>query len=63
MTAVTTASPSGAFRGEATLVRTALAVAALHAVDENYLRPEAGTAAGDHLASGLVPVGVLALVL
>lgn len=62
MTAVTTASPSGAFRGEATLVRTALAVAALHVVDEN-LRPEAEMVACDHLASGLVPVGVLALVL
>jgi dienelactone hydrolase len=32
---------------------------ALHVVDDNYLQPEPGTSAGDHLASGLVPVGIL----
>jgi hypothetical protein len=40
----------------------ALGVVALHLVDDNYLQPEPGTSAGDHLASGLVPLALLALV-
>jgi pimeloyl-ACP methyl ester carboxylesterase len=32
---------------------------ALHVVDDNYLQPEPGTSAGDHLGSGLVPVAIL----
>ena len=51
-----------ALRGEVALVRLALGAVALHVVDDNYLQPEPGTSAGDHLASGLVPFGVLALV-
>ena len=34
----------------------------LHIADDNYLQPEPGTSAGDHLASGLVPLGILAAV-
>jgi hypothetical protein len=30
-------------------------------VDDNYVQPEPGTSAGDHLVSGLVPLAVLAL--
>jgi uncharacterized protein len=37
-----------------------LAVIALHVLDDNYLQPQPGTSAGDHLASGLVPVAILA---
>src|SRR5688572_1896565 len=33
---------------------------ALHVADDNFLRPNAGTAASDHLVSGLVPIVVLA---
>src|SRR5918999_496490 len=34
----------------------------LHVVDDNYLQPEPGTSAGDHLTSGLVPLAILAAV-
>ncbi len=39
----------------------AITVIALHVVDDNYLQPEAGTSAGDHVVSGLVPLAVLGL--
>src|SRR5215208_5334004 len=45
---------------ETALVRTAVAAVALHVADDNFFQPEPGTSAGDHLASGLVPVAVLA---
>jgi pimeloyl-ACP methyl ester carboxylesterase len=45
---------------ETTIVRLAMGLVALHIVDDNYLQPEPGTSAGDHLASGLVPVAILA---
>lgn len=32
---------------------------ALHLVDDSFLQPEPGTSAGDHLASGLVPLALL----
>jgi dienelactone hydrolase len=38
-----------------------LALIALHILDDNFLQPEAGTSAGDHLVSGLVPLALLAL--
>jgi uncharacterized protein len=46
---------------ESMLFRIAIAVIALHVVDDNYLQPEAGMSAGDHLVSGLVPLAVLGL--
>jgi hypothetical protein len=36
-------------------------VIALHVVDDSFLQPQPGTSAGDHLVSGLVPLGVLGL--
>lgn len=39
----------------------ATAVVGLHVVDDNFLQPAAGTHALDHLASGLVPLALLAL--
>lgn len=39
----------------------ATAVVALHVIDDNFLQPAAGTSAFDHLASGLVPLTLLAL--
>jgi hypothetical protein len=39
----------------------AVAVIALHVVDDSFLQPQPGTSAGDHLVSGLVPLAVLAL--
>jgi fermentation-respiration switch protein FrsA (DUF1100 family) len=46
---------------EALVARVALAVVALHVVDDSFLQPSPGTSAGDHLVSGLVPVGLLVL--
>jgi uncharacterized protein len=46
---------------ESTLVRIAIAVIALHVVDDNFLQPQPGTSAGDHVVSGLVPLAVLGL--
>jgi uncharacterized protein len=54
-------SPPRAGNREAALFRLAIAVIALHVVDDNYLQPESGTSAGDHLVSGLVPLAVLGL--
>ena len=46
---------------EATLFRLAIVLIAVHVVDDNYLQPEPGTSAGDHVVSGLVPLAVLGL--
>ena len=43
------------------LFRLATALIGLHIADDNFLQPEAGTSAGDHLVSGLVPLALLAL--
>jgi hypothetical protein len=43
------------------LARSALAVVALHVADDNFLQPEPGTSPGDHLAGGLLPLGLLAV--
>jgi len=50
-----------ALRTEAGLARLALGVAALHVVDDNFLQPQPGTTAVDHLAGGLVQVGLFVL--
>jgi uncharacterized protein len=47
---------------ESVLFRIGFAVIALHVVDDNFLQPQPGTSAGDHLVSGLVPLAVLGLV-
>jgi alpha/beta superfamily hydrolase len=43
------------------MFRFALAIVALHVIDDNYLQPQPGTAATDHLASGLIPLALLGL--
>jgi dienelactone hydrolase len=43
------------------LVLLALGLMAVHVIDDNFVEPRPGTAAGDHLVSGLVPLAVLAL--
>ena len=43
---------------ETTLAVTGLIVIAVHIVDDNFLQPQPGTSAGDHLVSGLVPLAV-----
>jgi uncharacterized protein len=46
---------------ESTVFRLAIVVLAIHVVDDNFLQPQPGTSAGDHLVSGLVPLAVLGL--
>jgi uncharacterized protein len=46
---------------ETTLAVAGLLVVAVHVLDDNFLQPQPGTAARDHLVSGLVPLGVLGL--
>jgi len=59
--AARTERPTGAafVRTEAGVVTLALGAIALHVLDDNYLQPQPGTSVADHLASGLVPVGIL----
>src|SRR5512133_1609712 len=51
-----------AARSETMLARLGLGAIALHVLDDNFLQPQPGTSAGDHLVSGLVPFAVLLLV-
>jgi len=49
-------------RGTAgTVFLVAVAVIAVHVVDDSFAQPEDGTSAGDHLVSGLVPLAALAI--
>ena len=41
------------------MARLAIGAVALHVVDDNFLQPNPGTSAADHLVSGLVPLGLL----
>jgi pimeloyl-ACP methyl ester carboxylesterase len=50
-----------ALRREAAIARVALAAISLHYADVAFFQPEPGTSAGDHLVSGLVPIGLLAV--
>ena len=52
---------AAALRTDTGLARLALGIGALHVVDDNFLQPETGTSAGDHLWGGLVQVGLFAL--
>ena len=58
---MTTVNPAKGVAGrEYRLFLLAVGLVGLHIVDDNFLQPEPGTSAGDHLASGLVPIAVLA---
>jgi dienelactone hydrolase len=50
---------AGGVRSEVSVARLAIGVVALHVVDDNFLQPNPGTSAGDHLAGGLVQLAVL----
>jgi dienelactone hydrolase len=52
---------AGALRTEVGLARVALGAVALHMVDDAFLQPNPGTSPADHLASGLIPTGLLVL--
>jgi uncharacterized protein len=43
------------------MFRIAIAIVALHVADDNFFQPQPGTSATDHLASGLIPLALLAL--
>jgi hypothetical protein len=47
-------------RRESGLFLLGMAAVAAHVVDDNFVQPQPGTSAGDHLASGLIPLAVLA---
>jgi uncharacterized protein len=49
-------------RTERGVVTLALGAIGLHVVDDNYLQPARGTSPLDHLASGLIPLAILAAV-
>ena len=55
------ARAAAALRTEVGLARIALGAAALHVVDDNFLQPQPGTSAGDHLAGGLVQLALFVL--
>ena len=46
-------------RGERTLFLIGAGVIALHVADDSFLQPQPGTSAGDHIVSGLVPLGAI----
>ena len=46
---------------ETILFLVAIALIALHVLDDNFLQPQPGTSPGDHLVSGLVPLPLLGL--
>src|SRR5215210_4451199 len=49
-------------RSRETLVfQVAIALIALHVLDDNFIQSQPGTAPGDHLVSGLVPLALLGL--
>jgi uncharacterized protein len=50
-----------ALRTETGLARLALGIATLHVVDDNFLQPQPGTSAADHLVGGLVQAGLFLL--
>ena len=52
---------AAAARRESALFLVGTGAIAIHVVDDNFLQPQPGTSAGDHLVSGLVPLAVLAL--
>ena len=53
------AHPLAITRREYRLFLLAIGLVAIPIVDDNYVHPAAGTSAGDHLMSGLVPLAVL----
>jgi len=50
---------AGVVQSEIGLARLAIGVVALHVVDDNFLQPNPGTSAGDHLTGGFVQLAVL----
>jgi dienelactone hydrolase len=51
---------ANALRREAAIFTLGITVIAVHVLDDNFVQPQPGTSASDHLVSGLVPLAVLA---
>ncbi len=51
----------GGGRRETLLFLLAIALIALHVLDDSFVQPQPGTSPGDHLAGGLVPLALLGL--
>jgi dienelactone hydrolase len=51
----------GGPRRETVLILIAIALIALHVIDDNFLAPQPGMSPGDHVVSGLVPLAALGL--
>jgi uncharacterized protein len=54
-------TPRGGRSRETVLYWVGLALIALHVIDDNYLQPQPGMSAGDHVVSGLVPLAVMTI--
>ena len=54
-------APEGRASGEVLLAQLGLVLIAAHVIDDNFVQPQPGTSAGDHLVSGLVPTIALLL--
>jgi dienelactone hydrolase len=50
---------AGVGQRETTLAAAGIFLIAVHLLDDNFLQPQPGTSAEDHLVSGLIPLGVL----
>jgi dienelactone hydrolase len=55
------ARAAAALRTETGLARLALGLGALHVVDDNFIQPQPGTSAADHLVGGLVQTALFVL--
>jgi hypothetical protein len=51
---------AAAAQADTKIATAAFAVIGLHILDDSFFQPEPGTAVADHLASGLIPIAVLA---
>jgi dienelactone hydrolase len=51
----------GGWSRETALFLIAIALIAVHVIDDSFLQPQPGTSASDHLVSGLVPLALLSL--
>ncbi len=58
---MTTSAPRTVGRAEYAVFLSAIALIALHIADDNFLQPQPGTSASEHLVSGLVPLAVIGL--
>ena len=56
-----TRRPAFDWRDDVSLARIGLATVGLHLFDDAFIQPEAGTSAGDHLVSGGLMLGLLAV--